>query len=274
MALATLLSLLAGGTLLAGLSHKWRLPRREASALIVLATLVASAGAALLWRSRPRSQARMLPVSTFLGQVSLYLGGLLWRFYRDPQRVPPADPLALVSPADGTISYVRRLRPGAALQVEKGGVVSGLEELRDTSLADRELWQIGISMVFTDVHVNRAPTRGRVTLVHYRPGQFLSLRRSEAASVNERQTMVLESDVSPVAVVQVASRLVRRIESFVREGDTVERAQRIGVIKFGSQVDLFIPTAEAETLLVAVGQRVSAGRTAICRFARQGSASR
>lgn len=267
LALATVLSLLGGGAALAGLSWKWKLPAREATGLIGLSTLAAAAGTILVARAWPPSQVP-IPVlaGALVGQISLFAGGTLWRFHRDPERQPPDDPRAMVSPADGTVIYVRRLPPGAVLQVEKNGAVMGLGELEGTSLAGQELWQVGISMVFTDVHVNRAPIQGQATRVRHRPGPFLSLRRSEAASANERQTMVFEDAASQAAVVQVASRLVRRIESYIREGDAVERGQRIGIIKLGSQVDLFFPLARTGALAIAPGQRVTAGQTVICRL--------
>lgn len=267
LALASVVSLLGVGALLAGLSWKWTLPARQATPLVGLPTLAAAAVTTLGASVWPTPQARIAVLAgALIGQVSLFAGGTLWRFYRDPERRPPDDPRAMVSPADGKVIYVRRLPPGGVLRVEKNGAVMGLDELDGTSLAGQELWQVGISMVFTDVHVNRAPIQGRATRVRHRPGPFLSLRRCEAASANERQTMVFEDVASQAAVVQVASRLVRRIASYVGEGDVVERGQRIGIIKLGSQVDLFFPAARASVLCIAPGQRIAAGQTVICRL--------
>jgi phosphatidylserine decarboxylase len=120
-------------------------------------------------------------------------------------------------------------------------------------------------MVFTDVHVNRSPISGTVALVHHRPGRFLSLRQTQALDVNERQTMVIGNGVYQVGLVQIASRLVRQIVSYVAPGDALESGQRIGMIRFGSQVDLFVPVAVAPALEVAVGDRTIAGETIICR---------
>lgn len=264
VAMPTIASLLIGVGLLASLSRQWRLPAKETAALIMLASLGAGAVAALLaWGGLPRG---VLPVLLWTSQVSLFVGSMLLLFYRDPERTPPPDARAVLSPADGTVIYLRRLPAGAALRVEKRGKAMGLGELDQTRLAREELWQVGISMVFTDVHINRAPITGRVAMVHRRPGLFLSLRRPEAASDNERQTILIEGRGLSVAVVQVASRLVRRIQAFVAEGDPVRRGQRIGAIRFGSQVDLLVPRHACSEPLVTPGQRVTAGETVICRL--------
>ncbi len=257
---------LMGGGLLAVLSRKWRLPAVESSALIMLASVGAAGGVFALLQVSHDLHRALLPVAVVAGQAALYVGALLLRFHRDPERAQPADPHAVLSPADGTVIYVRRLAPTAVLQVEKRGAVMGLDELRPTALAQQPLWQIGISMVFTDVHVNRAPIAGRVTVLQRRPGSFLSLRRPEAAGRNERQTMVIAGEGAQVALAQVASRLVRRIEAYVREGDPVERGQRIGIIRFGSQVDLFLPVGLCEEPTVAPDQRVRAGETIVSRM--------
>lgn len=199
-------------------------------------------------------------------QCSIYAASLLYRFYRDPERVPPGETGVLVSPADGKVIYMRKLPPGHVLESNKQGCRIVLDELSRSALAGQELWQIGISMVFTDVHVNRAPFAGRLTLVRHRPGKFLSLRREDAINVNERQTLVIENEDLQLAIVQIASRLVRRIEAYVCEGEQLHLGQRIGIIKFGSQVDLFIPAGRVKDLRLAVNQRVVAGETVIGRL--------
>jgi phosphatidylserine decarboxylase len=128
------------------------------------------------------------------------------------------------------------------------------------------MWQIGIALMFTDVHVNRAPIGGTVQMMQHRPGKFLSLRKSEALHVNERQTVVIENEWITVGLVQVASRLVRRIESYIHEGEHIHAASRIGMIKFGSQVDLFVPEEKVGDIMVKEGQYLYAGQTVICRL--------
>ncbi len=98
-----------------------------------------------------------------------------------------------------------------------------------SSLQDA-LWQVGISMVFTDVHVNRAPIQGILTFACHKPGKFLSLRREEALNLNERQTLIIENPGQDMQVmlVQIASRLVRQIVAYLKEGQSVNRGQRVG----------------------------------------------
>ena len=256
-------ALVLGATLLVAVSWKWCLPRGMAAHICALA--VAGGVAAGLWMDA----AALPPLATFAltvaTQLVVYLAALAYRFYRDPDRVPPSDPSAVVSPADGKVIYVRRIEPGSLLQSDKRGSRLVLDELTQTRLADRELWQIGISMVFTDVHVNRAPIAGRVLLSQHRPGRFLSLRSAEAVNLNERQTMLLDNGRFQVAIVQIASRLVRRIQSYVQPGQDVHLAQRIGMIKFGSQVDLFLPLASVGAICVEVGDALKAGETIVCR---------
>ena len=141
------------------------------------------------------------------------MGVISWLFYRDPERVIPKEAGLVLSPADGTVIYVRRLDAGEPLRCDKNGAAMVLDEVKGTGVEQEALWQVGISMVFTDVHVNRAPIAGKVSLVHHRPGKFLSLRLKEALNVNERQTLVITDGELQICLVQIASRLVRRIVS-------------------------------------------------------------
>jgi phosphatidylserine decarboxylase len=172
------------------------------------------------------------------------------------------DPNFVLSPADGVVIYVNRVHPGAIPVAEKKGKLLMLGEIEQSSLGKSELWQIGISMALTDVHVNRAPIGGRVTLINHHPGRFISLRNQDAAGLNERQTMIFENELVQVGVVQIASRLVRRIESYVKPGQSTPAGHRIGMIKFGSQVDLLVPVSQC-TLTIKPGDRATAGITAV-----------
>ncbi|HLI84580.1 MAG TPA: phosphatidylserine decarboxylase [Bryobacteraceae bacterium] len=156
-------------------------------------------------------------------------------FFRDPEREIPEGPVA-VSPADGKV---------VAVQPENG--------------ANR----ISIFLNIFDVHVNRAPIAGRICQVEYHKGQFLVASREEASSRNERNTITLQGDGTSVVFKQIAGLIARRIVCRVRQGDRVGKGERIGLIKFGSRVDvLFGPEWE---ILVRPGMRVAAGASVIAR---------
>jgi phosphatidylserine decarboxylase len=190
-------------------------------------------------------------------------GWLLAVFYRDPERAAPERADVVVSPADGQVIYVKLVPPGELPVAIKRGHPSLLRELRGTSLYENGAVAIGISMNLTNVHVNRAPIAGRVRLVTRVPGTFGSLRKPEMAASNERVTTVIETEDLQVAMVQIASRLVRRIAVFVSEGEELRLGQRVGAIRFGSQVDLLLPLGKEIRLAVEVGDQVVAGRTIV-----------
>ena len=188
---------------------------------------------------------------------------LLAMFYRDPERAAPDRDDVIVSPADGRVIYVRPVPAGEVPVASKRGRAASLRELRGTSLCDTGATAIGISMNLLDVHVNRAPVAGRVQLSERTHGTFGSLRNAEMVASNERVTTVIEARDLQVAIVQIASRLVRRIVSLVSEGDELRLGQRIGAIRFGSQVDLLVPAGTRIRLAVQVGDRLVAGRTIV-----------
>jgi len=188
---------------------------------------------------------------------------VLWRFYRDPERTVPEGTDIVVSPADGQVIYIKRSEGGTVPASDKHGRAYELRELVRTPLDVHDAVIVGIALSFLDVHVNRAPVPGRVLLQKRFPGPFGSLKDPAAVFVNERATTVLEHRGVQIAVVLIASRLVRRIVSYVREGEEVAIGQRIGVIRFGSQVDVVLPAHEGVRLFVHPGQRLRAGETVI-----------
>lgn len=190
-------------------------------------------------------------------------GFVLYRFYRDPERLAPDRSDVIVSPADGQVLYVRRSAGGRLPVSSKKGREHTLEELTKTPLAAGEAVVIGIALSFLDVHVNRAPVSGTVTVHQHHEGVFGSLKHPDSLLENERSTTIIERDGKQIAVVLIASRLVRRIVSFVGVGDQVAYGQRIGAIRFGSQVDLVMPLDWAEGLQVEVGDRVTAGESIV-----------
>jgi phosphatidylserine decarboxylase len=191
---------------------------------------------------------------------------LAYHFYRDPERATPARDDVIVSPADGEVIYIREARGGVLPVSSKHGRNYALTELTRTALQSDEASIIGISMSFLDVHVNRAPIAGQVIFQRHFPGRFGSLRRPEMVFENERVTTVILRNGVEVAVVQIASRLVRQIASFVREGQHVALGQRIGVIRLGSQVDIVLPVRDNVSVTVKPGQRVTAGQSIIAVF--------
>ncbi len=191
------------------------------------------------------------------------LAFLSWRFYRDPDRTPPDRDDVVVSPADGEVIYVRRSRNGLLPASSKNGRSYRLEELTKTQLDSEEAVVVGISLSFLDVHVNRAPIGGRVALQRRFPGGFGSLRRPETVFDNERATIVIEREGLQLAVVLIASRLVRRIVCYVREGDRLGLGQRLGMIRFGSQVDVVLPARPGLEVAVAPGERLTAGESIV-----------
>ncbi|MGZ4202679.1 MAG: phosphatidylserine decarboxylase, partial [Thermoleophilaceae bacterium] len=213
-----------------------------------------------------------------IATAALAAGGALGvrasRVSRDPERSAPDDPRAIVSPADGRVIYVKRYATGRTPESEKVGRTYVLEELDGSALARDEAIVVGIAMDFLDVHVNRAPLAGTVALRRRCPGRFASLKRPEAALENERVTTLFAGEGLELAVVQIASRLVRRIVSFVGEGDRVAAGDRIGVIRLGSQVDVVMPARAGLTLQAAPGDRVAAGTSVLAAAAAEGVASR
>ena len=191
---------------------------------------------------------------------------LAYRFYRDPERETPKRSDAVVSPADGEVIYVREASRGLLPVSSKLGRNYTLQELTKTSLQSDDALVIGIGMSFLDVHVNRAPIHGRVSFQRHFAGKFGSLRSAEMVFENERVTTVIEQDFLQLAVVQIASRLVRQIVSFVSENQEVQAGQRIGVIRFGSQVDIVLPARDDVRVLVMPGQRVRAGESVLAVF--------
>ncbi len=188
------------------------------------------------------------------------------RFYRDPNRKIEKKPNVIISPADGRIRYVKKIDQGEVVFSEKKGRSFKIEELLGCNLLDRGTYLIGIEMNILDVHINRAPVGGRVVLRIYRKGKFLSLRRLESVRENERVTMIIDQGEFKIGVIQIASRLVRRIVSFVDQGSMIARGERIGAIIFGSQVDVVIPNLSDLRIKVSRGERVMAGVTILAEY--------
>jgi phosphatidylserine decarboxylase len=171
------------------------------------------------------------------------LGGFFAYFFRDPDRRVPQAPGVVVSPADGRV------------------MIAGPSDGRWAPPGDWK--QVTIFLSPMDVHINRSPVEGRVTRIEYRPGKFLPAYK-ESANDNELNEVWLDSHGRTVVFRQVVGMLARRIVCRVGEGETVERGERIGLMKFGSHMDVFLPTDAA--LAVLVGQTVVGGETILATF--------
>lgn len=168
-----------------------------------------------------------------LGIIGAVLtGGVTW-FFRDPERVIPQDPRAVVAPADGRVMEIVPMSEGAT--------------------------RLSIFLSITDVHINRAPYGGKVTDVIYTAGSFLAAYRSEASLSNEANSITIEHQEMCFVVKQIAGVIARRIVCRVHPGDRLEKGQRYGLIRFGSRTDLLIPK-EAD-IVVQVGNVVRGGET-------------
>lgn len=169
-------------------------------------------------------------------------------FFRDPDRVTPVRPGLVISPADGIVQMVTPASPPAEL---------------DMGEAPRT--RISIFMNVFDCHVNRSPVNGRITKLAYRPGRFANAALDEASEQNERQSIrVTMDDNRDVACVQIAGLVARRIVCAVSADQAIRAGERIGMIRFGSRVDVYLPDGVAP--LVAPGQTTVAGETVLADF--------
>lgn len=180
-------------------------------------------------------------VAAAFGVVALLM---VW-FFRDPERTPPADPTLVLAPADGRVVAAGPPEPGVA--------------------PPGEWQQISIFLSPLDVHINRVPIGGRVTRVERRPGRFLAAYRAEAARENERCEIWIEREGVQVVARQVVGVLARRVVCRLAEGQAVVPGQRLGLMKFGSRMDVFVPPSAA--MAVSPGTRVRAGESVLARLA-------
>jgi phosphatidylserine decarboxylase len=179
------------------------------------------------------------------------VGLTIWvaAFFRDPIRTTPHGDKLIIAPADGLITMIARVPPPPELRGPDG-------------LADGECTRVSIFMSVFDVHINRAPITGRIRRIAYVPGKFVNADLDKASEDNERQHFLIEGgDGLKIGMTQIAGLVARRILSFVREGDVVEAGQRIGLIRFGSRVDVYLPGGTSPKVLL--GQCAIAGETVL-----------
>ena len=166
-------------------------------------------------------------------------------FFRDPERQVPAEAGVVISPADGR--------------------VISLERVREEHFLKQPAQKLSIFMNIFDVHVNRAPVAGRVQGTVYQPGRYLAANRPEAPDQNEQLALHLkDTKGADIVMVQIAGLVARRIISYVQKGDELDRGERVGLICFGSRVDLYFP--EGCQVQVHIGQKVKAGSSILGRW--------
>jgi phosphatidylserine decarboxylase len=175
---------------------------------------------------------------TVAGIILLCLAAFVFYFFRDPERVIPADSGAFVSPADGRVVVVT-----------------------DEENAGRPGKRMSIFLAIWNVHVNRSPAAGIITDMKYRPGRFSAAMRASASTDNEQNVINLATDAGDITFKQIAGLIARRVVCWKKPGDRVARGERIGLVRFGSRADLWLP--RDSEVLVKVGDHVKGGSSVV-----------
>jgi phosphatidylserine decarboxylase len=181
--------------------------------------------------------------------VLAFFTAFVFYFFRDPDRVIPTEPGAIVSPADGRVVVVT-----------------------DESNAGRPGTRVSIFLAIWNVHVNRAPEAGTIVKLDYRPGKFLAAMRERASLENEQNVISLSTKSGEILFKQIAGLIARRVVCWKKAGDAVQRGERIGLVRFGSRVDLWVP--RGVEILVSVGDNVKGGSSMLARWSQQTQATR
>jgi phosphatidylserine decarboxylase len=168
-------------------------------------------------------------------------------FFRDPDRITPADPYLVVAAADGTVTEI--------------------VEVDENEFLKKRSRRIGIFLSIFDVHTNRAPIDGRVVYRQHRPGLCLDARRPESSEKNESMAWAFENSRATIVVRQITGAIARRIVAWAQVGDELKKGDRFGMIRFGSRTEVYLPLAA--TVLVKMGDHVSGGSTIIARLPEQ-----
>jgi phosphatidylserine decarboxylase len=197
----------------------------------------------------------VLGIAAFFAQwiiaaiVLVLLAAFIFYFFRDPERAIPSDPSAVVSPADGRVVVIT-----------------------DEENAGRPGKRISIFLAIWNVHVNRSPEAGTITQMDYRPGKFLVAMLASASVENEQNVISLSTAAGQLVFKQIAGLIARRVVCWKKPGETVLRGERIGLVRFGSRVDLWVPR-DVE-ILVALGENVQGGSSVLARWPVQPDATR
>ncbi|MGB2627481.1 MAG: phosphatidylserine decarboxylase [Candidatus Acidiferrum sp.] len=175
------------------------------------------------------------------GVVLVCLGLFVFYFFRNPDRKIPTGPGLIVSPGDGRVVVVK-----------------------DEPLAGRPGRRISVFLAVWNVHVNRSPASGTITHFEYKPGKFMAAWAESASLDNEQNIFTLSSEHGPIVFKQIAGWVARRVVSWKKQGEIVRRGERVGLVRFGSRVDLWIP--DNAEILVKVGDHVKGGSSVLARM--------
>jgi len=200
----------------------------------------------------------------YLGWPLLVLAGGVFAFFRDPERVVPQSSTMIIAPADGLVSLIVQVPPPVELQ----GDIAAPDGQSGRGLGSEPVTRVSIFMSVFDVHINRAPVAGAIARVIYIPGRFMNADLDKASEENERQHILIEqAGGAAIGFTQIAGLVARRIIPFVKPGDIVGAGQRVGLIRFGSRVDVYLPRGTDARVLL--GQRVIAGETVLAEVGTQ-----
>jgi phosphatidylserine decarboxylase len=196
-----------------------------------------------------------------IGWPLLALAFGIFAFFRDPERVVSQADGAIISPADGLVTLITEVEPPRELQIDDGSGFAGL--------ASGPVTRVSIFMSVFDVHINRTPVGGTVRRVVYIPGRNMNAELDKASEDNERQHILIErSDGLKIGFTQIAGLFARRIVPFVKPGDMVAKGQRVGLIRFGSRVDVYLPAGTDPKVMI--GQTTIAGETVLAEVGQRG----
>jgi len=186
--------------------------------------------------------------SASLGWIGFIVTAWCTYFFRNPDRMTPINDDLVISPADGTVQTISEATPPSEL-----------------GLGSEEMLRVSIFLNVFNVHVNRIPCSGKILALHYNPGKFFNASLDKASIYNERQSVLMETNVGKkIAFVQIAGLIARRIVCDLEEGSEVKAGERYGIIRFGSRLDIYLPMKTA--IIVAPGQTCIGGETVIADF--------
>jgi phosphatidylserine decarboxylase len=181
------------------------------------------------------------PISLAAGGLLVFLALFIFYFFRNPNRKIPMEPGVVVSPADGRVVVVK-----------------------DEANAGRPGKRISIFLAIWNVHVNRSPAAGTIMKLEYKPGKFLAAWAEKASLENEQNVFTLSSEYGEIVFKQIAGWVARRVVSWKKSGEMVGRGELVGLVRFGSRVDLWLP--EGAEVVVKVGENVKGGSSVVARM--------